>query len=479
MRSLLLPLLLMMLSIPMARAHAAQAQNGEQAPPFTLPEPTLPDDNPLLNVRNYHLDSGDFLLVRLFDGVSQVDERVQLDNAGLASLPLIGKQDLRGLLLSEASVQITNAYQEYYKEPNVSLQLLSRGRFDVFVFGPDFPGRIFQLENGSSMIDVISELDLDRQIYYRNVNLIRGGFDFGKIANPAPETIYSAEGQALMTLPSGAVSRQQNATLSEYTNWRSWIEQRKQDPNSTISIIDPLLLTTEGELSRYNVALQDRDVIYIPVPERYITMNGTTNEGRFELLPGETLGDMLRLAGTLDYSADLVNSIIYRYDEWGNLERLVLNLHQVLNDLSLIENFELQNRDYIAIVPRENRIFVLGEANAPGAFGFREDENVLDYIAEAGGETEEAHLAWIAIIRQNRDRLNPDIAPEVIRVNFKEIHKGFPLCTDIFLNPGDVIYIPPKGKSFEFGEILSTMSTLITGYAVVDNTLSSGNSNSN
>jgi protein involved in polysaccharide export with SLBB domain len=471
MRTLLLSLLLMLVLMPMAWAIAAPAKIDE-SPLFDLPNPALPEDNPLLNVRNYRLDSGDYLLVRLFDGVSQVDERAQLDNAGLVTLPLIGKMDLRGMLLNEASVVITDAYLEYYREPSVSLQLLSRGRFEVFVFGPDFPGRIYQLENGSSMIDVISEMELDKLTLYRRVNLIRGGFDFGKVANPAPETIIAGEGQAIISLPSGAVSRRQGGTLSEYTNWRDWVEQRKLDPASVVSIIDPLTLTTEGELSRFNMELRDNDVIYIPVPERYVTLTGTTNEGRFELLPGETLGDMLRLAGTLDYQADLVNSVIYRYDEWGNLERLVLNLHQVLSDLSLIENFEMHNRDQIAIVPRENRVFVLGEVNTAGAYSFRDDENVLDYIAEAGGETEEAHLTWIAIIRQNRDRLNPQIGSEVIRVNFKEIHKGFPLCTDIFIMPGDVIYVPPKGKSFEFSEVLSTMSTLITGYAVVDNALS-------
>ncbi|MCB1218363.1 polysaccharide biosynthesis/export family protein [bacterium] len=465
-------LLLLLLVLP-ALAGLCFAEDAEDSPPFDLPQPGLPDDNPLLNVRNYVLDAGDFILVKMFDGVSQSDERVQLDNEGSVTLPLVGRLDLGGMMINEASVAITNAYQEYYREPNISLQLLSRGRFEVFVFGPDFPGRIHQLDNGSSLIDVVSEMALDKETLYRRLHLLRGGFDFGRISNPAPETLFAAEGQAILTLPSNAVARRESAGLPEYTNWRQWVEQRKQDPATTVSVIDPLLLTTEGELSRYNLSLHDRDVIYIPSPEQYVTLTGTTNEGQFELLPGETLGDMLRLAGTLDYTADLVNSVIYRFDDWGNPERLIVNLHPVLEEMSLIEDFELHNRDIISIVPRENRIFVLGEVKAAGAFGFRDDENVLDYLAEAGGETEEAHLAWIAIIRQNRDRLNPGIAPEVIRVNFKEIHKGFPLCTDIFLQPGDVIYVPPKGKSFEFGEILSTMSTLITGYAVVDNTISS------
>ena len=142
----------------LAMAGHALAQE-EPDPPFLLPQPALPDDNPLLDVRNYRLDSGDFILIKLFDGVNQSDERVQLDNEGHVTLPFVGQMDLRGMQINEASVAITNAYMEYYREPNVSLQLLSRGRFEVFVFGPDFPGRIFLLENGSSMIDIVSEME--------------------------------------------------------------------------------------------------------------------------------------------------------------------------------------------------------------------------------------------------------------------------------------------------------------------------------
>jgi protein involved in polysaccharide export with SLBB domain len=255
-------------------------------------------------------------------------------------------------------------------------------------------------------------------------------------------------------------------SLAAITNWRAWIQERNKD--SQVWVIDPLTLTVEGELSRYNIELQRNDVIYIPTAERFVEVHGVANPGRYELLGDESLGDILRLAGSISYTADLINTVITRFDDCGNVERLVFNLFPALDQPQLIEDFQLHNRDYIRIVPREQRVFVLGEVNLAGGFEFVEDSTVLDYVALAGGETPNAHLAWIAIIRQGRNRLDQLNQAEVIQVNFKEIHKGLPLCTDVSLLPGDVIYVPPKGARFELSNVLQAVSTMVTSFAVFD-----------
>jgi len=244
------------------------------------------------------------------------------------------------------------------------------------------------------------------------------------------------------------------------------VETRLHDPNSQVWVLDPLALTLEGELASGNLVLTHQDVIFIPTAERFVDVQGTAIPGRYELLASETLGDILRLAGTVNYHADLANAVVRRYDDQGCLTRIVVNLFPALDDLSVIEQFPLCNRDRIDVLPREERIFVLGEVNEAGAFGFHEDSTVLDYIAQAKGETPDAHLAWIAIIRQSRDRRFIGTPAQVTQVNFKEIHKGLPLCEDIALLPGDVIYVPPKGFDFEVAEIISAIGTVVTAYAV-------------
>lgn len=434
---------------------------------------------PLLDTAEHQLAEGDYLLAQFFDGQQQQDYYLQVDSAGEVRMPLINAVNVGGLTPREASELLTSEYERYYHNPYVTIQVLSFGQFEIFVFGPDFPGKIYRVNNGTRMLDILNntgifqptpEVEIGR---YRRVHLVRGDFDFHNLMQLAQDwPAETAGGAQALNLPSpGAVTRSETS-LAAITNWRAWLQERNKD--SQVWVIDPLALTVEGELSRYNIELERNDVIYVPTAERFVEVRGVANPGRYELLGDETLGDILRLAGSISYTADLINTVITRFDDCGNVERLVFNLFPALDQPQLIEDFQLQNRDVIRIVPREQRVFVLGEVNLAGAFEFVEDSTVLDYVALAGGETPSAHLAWIAIIRQGRNRLDQLNQAEVIQVNFKEIHKGLPLCTDVSLLPGDVIYVPPKGARFELSNVLQAVSTMVTSFAVFD---SASNSN--
>ncbi len=438
-------------------ALSAAAQNGAPV-------------EPLVDTASHRLAEGDYLLAQFFDGQRQQDYYLQVDSAGEVRMPLVEAVAVAGLTPREAAELLTDEYRVYYHKPYVALQVLRRGQFEVFLFGPDFPGQMYKLDNGTRLSDLWQRLKLAEPGRYRRVHVIRGDLDFYSLTAALPPALPAlADGASVIAAPSpGAVARD-SASLAGHTNWRGWVEERIEDPDSQVWVIDPLAITLEGELSRYNVELRKQDVIYVPTAERFVEVQGTEVPGRYELLTEETLGDVLRLAGTVDYAGDLVNTVVTRRDDCGNLERLIFNLFPALDNLAAIECFELMNRDVISIVPREQRIFVLGEVNLAGAFAFVEDSTPLDYIALAGGETPSANMPWIAIIRQGRNRLDQLPQAEVIQVNFKEIAKGLPLCTDISLLPGDIVYVPPKGFQFEFGQIIQTVSAAVTSFAVVDN----------
>jgi len=460
-----------------AQVFAAETSMESSMPGvYTYAKESGDGDNPLLNTAGHLLGEGDYLLAQFSDGLEQEDFHLQVDSAGEVRMPLIGAVKIAGLNPKQAADKLTDAYSKYYRNPYVAIQVLELGRFEIFVFGPDFPGRTYLLPNGSDFLDMLRGLELDREGLYRRIHLVRGDIDFKAITEQATPLIEQvAAGDGLITLPApGAVSRD-HESLAGFVNWREWIAKRIDDPQSDVTVIDPLQITVEGELSANNVVLKAHDVVYIPTPERFVDISGVKNPGRYELLGEETLGDILRLAGTLNYSADLQNTVIRRTDECGNMERLIFNLYPALDDPTVIECYPLENRDVVTIINREERIFVLGEVNSAGTFAFREDSTVLDYIAEAGGETPEAHLAWIAVIRQGRDRLNPQMPSEVIQANFKEIHKGLPLCQDVSLLPGDVIYVPPRGFEFQLPQVIQAISTAVTGYAVVENSQNNSN----
>lgn len=426
-----------------------------------------PDFEPQLDASNHRLAEGDYLLAQVFDGKSQVDYYPQVDAAGEIQLPLIGSVYVADLTPREAAELLTNEYRSYYHKPYVSLQLLNYGKFEVFVFGPDFPGRIHRVDNGTRLLDLLTLLELAGCGTSRRIHVVRGDFDFSPLAGVTAGSTSITSHENTLAIPSPSTVSRADNNLAAQINWRAWINVRKKDPESQVLVIDPLSMTVEGELSANNVEIKPNDVVYIPTPERFVEFTGGVAKlGRYELLDEETLGDVLRLTGVPDYYADLLNVVITRFNDCGQIERLIVNLFPALDDPSYIADFELHNRDQINIAPKETRIFVLGNVNLPGVFDYIEDSTVLDYIAQAGGETPAAHLAWIAIIRQSRDRIGWDETAEVIQVNFKEIHKGLPYCTDISLLPGDVIYVPPKGYRFDIAQIIGTVSGAVTSYAV-------------
>ncbi len=451
---------------------SAATTPANQSEPKIQPQPTrsIAVGTPQLNSARHLLAAGDYLLVQLYDGKEESEYKVQVDANGTVTLPLIGLVTLGGQTASIAADTLTKAYTVYYRQPYVQVQLLEYGEIEVFFFGTDLPGCSIKLPNGSRLLNLLAQQQLTADGHYRRITVVRGGFDYDQLVEQQPTRLPTLEHSNTLSMPApGAVARKDALSLAGYSSWRHWIDQRKVDPASQVWVIDPLTLTVEGELSQNNIELLDRDVVYIPGPQRLVQISGVSRPGYYELLEGETLGDLLRWSGSINFNADLVNTTIKRYDSHGRLTRIILNLNPVLTDLSSISNFSLEDRDFINIGSKEQRVFVLGAVHEAGVFDFADDSTVLDYIAQAGGEDEKANLAWIAIIRQERDRLNPAAPAAVIQANFKEIHQGLPLCSDISIDPGDVIYVPPKGFEFKFSDIISSVGTVLTGFAVVDN----------
>lgn len=468
-----------------ALALLTGADSKEKFVPVQLPaeNTSRAPDGPMLDSAMHRIAPGDYLLINFFDGKIAEEYKVQVDSAGEITLPLINATLLGGLVPRDAAELLMQSFSVYYRNPQVSVQVLDYGQIEVFVFGPDFPGAVLKLDNGSRLSDLLKTLRAEQEFVeygkYRRLHLVRGGFDFSAITAPQPLTTTASAAPNTLATPSPNAISHSKGSLAGFQNYRPWLEQRMHDPDSQVWVLDPLQITVEGELSRFNITLADKDALFIPTAERFVELVGTAAPGRYELLDNESLGDLLRLAGSLNYRNDLANALIERRDDCGKLQRLIFNMFSALDDLSCIEDFPLQNRDRISFVSPEQRIFVMGEVKLAGAYGFAEDSTVLDYIAIAGGETPDANLGWIALIRQGRDRLNPLDAAEVIQVNFKDIAKGKPFAANLFPIPGDVIWVPPKGGTFDTSQLLQAASTFVTGFAVVDSLQSNSSSSSN
>ena len=100
------------------------------------------------------------------------------------------------------------------------------------------------------------------------------------------------------------------------------------------------------------------------------------------------------------------------------------------------------------------KINILGEVRTPGNYYVTGVEKLTDLIALAGGETSDADMDDIYIIRENKE----------IKVDAEEIIERGDRLSDIGLRSGDRIYVPRKWwvGARNTGIIISAAALLVT-----------------
>jgi polysaccharide export outer membrane protein len=83
-----------------------------------------------------------------------------------------------------------------------------------------------------------------------------------------------------------------------------------------------------------------------------------------------------------------------------------------------------------------NKIYVIGQVNAPGVFIVNPQVDVLQALSMAGGTTPFADLNNIRILRRNSTQQS------ALSFNYKEVVAGRNLQQNVILNSGDVVVVP-------------------------------------
>lgn len=83
-----------------------------------------------------------------------------------------------------------------------------------------------------------------------------------------------------------------------------------------------------------------------------------------------------------------------------------------------------------------NKIYVIGQVNAPGTFIVNPQVDVLQALSMAGGTTPFADLNNIVILRRNNEQQS------ALSFNYKQVIEGRNLEQNVILNSGDVVVVP-------------------------------------
>ena len=112
---------------------------------------------------------------------------------------------------------------------------------------------------------------------------------------------------------------------------------------------------------------------------------------------------------------------------------------QALEDREIIANAKVQ---ITLLSIHQPTARVLGEVNRAGAIVFKDGDNVLDAIAQAGSYTNNALLEKATLTHKNADRRIP--------IDLKRMLEEGDLSQNYTLQNGDTIYIPPEDYNNKF-----------------------------
>jgi protein involved in polysaccharide export with SLBB domain len=185
--------------------------------------------------------------------------------------------------------------------------------------------------------------------------------------------------------------------------------------NKVVQVADLYDFIVRG-IQNANVRLEDNDVIRVPFAQTLVTINGEVNrEGIFEVLPKETLGNIIDYAGGFK-SAAFRGRITGKRNT--DFDRQVLDVAA-----DSMQHFELQNGDVFLIdslVNRyQNRVIANGAVFKPGAYALENGMTLKLLISKAQGVKEDVFTGRAILVRTR-----PDLTKEYFNVDLKSILSG-------------------------------------------------------
>ena len=219
---------------------------------------------------------------------------------------------------------------------------------------------------------------------------------------------------------------------------------------SGLSINDAMKLLS-SKLQRYLINPIITIVPYEFRSESFTILGKINDPGTYSITNNTKVLDTIAIAKGLSIGifedntvelADLEHAYIRR-----NQEVLPVNFIELVRKGNPLHNIPLKDKDYIYIPSALNsEVYVLGEVNEPGHFGFKEKMTLTQLMTYTKGYTPNANIDEIAIVRGNLTN------PTVFVASLRNIIEGKQL--DFMIKPNDIVFIP-SSKLGDWNSILA------------------------
>jgi protein involved in polysaccharide export with SLBB domain len=320
---------------------------------------------------NYQLFGGDVVVVRYSNPA--MEPRVltlQVSPQGELDLGKDGRVNVAGMTLAQAEQALRAHLSRYYRNVDVSISLSRLRTMSVTVMGHVFaPGTYIVPAVATAFNVLYAAGGPTKDGSFRDIEVRRGN-------KVLPLDLY----QLMADLPA------------------------------------------KGGTSRFDIPLQPGDVIFVPgTDERVYAMGEVRSPACYELKQGETLADLLHLAGGVRAAG--VSHAVQVITVQPGKARVI---HTVdLADSSAVAHFRLYDGDIVNVLQLrptiQNVVRIDGAVAQPSAYALTPGMRIADLVQMAGGPLSEAYLQRAALYRWN-----PSGVPTYIPIHLAAALEGDP-----------------------------------------------------
>jgi len=389
----------------------------------------------------YRLNAGDTIHVEIItDLIRGFDPMI--DDEGFIAMPIIGRVQVADLTVTEARQALQDLVDRYYVKAWVTCRVVQIARVKFYVYGDISQPGFYTASGATTFFDFLQRFGLAGREDHRRIVHVRGQ---RSTALPEPMDLIGEPRE-----PSSALIDR---------SLELWESGQADRIEPRVTITDPLDFTMQGEIEQRNFYLEYGDVIYVPDPGVLVSIEGFRRQGQYEVLPGETWSDLIRLAGQPGLTRDDANIVLERHDLDGNLVQLYYNLNRLSDEQ--LATISLQDQDRLIAVSYDTNVYVIGEVNEAGAFPYTAGLNAFDYLAMAAGPTPQAHLRFAVIVRPPEGVSASLEDSSLYPVDLGETLISGSAPSPVTMKPGDILFIPNFGTEVSISTVLNGLSVLV------------------
>ena len=362
----------------------------------------------------YKVGPGENIFISI-SGIEETNFNLFVNIENYLFIPKVGGINLWGLTLTQAKEKIKSTLEKYYRNVEIFISIANLKKIKVFLVGDVQKPASIIAESNTKLFDLLLDtISFNKTSSFRNIQ------------------VKNVKGE--------------------------------------IKYYDFLKFLRYGE-EKHNPLLNDGDVVFVDKVDKVVTISGAVKfPATYEFLEGESVNDLIKLAGRFQYNSKTDSIEIVRYDREGKNQKSYYYSYREIVEKNIPLNFK--DNVIVRIIPEyyiDNFVRIEGWVQYPGVYKIEEDKTkLLEIIQEAGGFRKDASLKDATLARTTGE---VDLDPEYERlklmlradmtddeydylkaksrqrtgrvvVDFEELFIKYNLNEDVILKRGDLISVP-------------------------------------